>query len=136
MGLGSAFAAAVLIFQNRLLTRTEHTATIMFWIALVATIGSLPNILIEWTYISINDFLLLILAATLGTFGMLLTVEAYRFGEVSALAPFPYIRILFALCAGYFLFYETVTVYEFVGVLVICICGLIANEKKKSFYLQ
>ena len=136
MGLGSAFAAAVLIFQNRILAKTEHTATIMFWIGLVATIGSIPNTIIEWTFISINDLLLLILAASLGTFGMLLTVEAYRFGEVSALAPFPYIRILFALCAGYFLFYETVTVYEFVGVLVICICGLIANEKKKSFYLQ
>ena len=136
MGLGSAFAAAVLIFQNRILAKTEHTATIMFWIGLVATIGSIPSTIIEWTFISINDLLLLILAASLGTFGMLLTVEAYRFGEVSALAPFPYIRILFALCAGYFLFYETVTVYEFVGVLVICICGLIANEKKKSFYLQ
>ena len=43
LGLGSAFAAAILIFQNRVLARTEQTATIMFWIGLVATLGTAPG---------------------------------------------------------------------------------------------
>ena len=131
LGLGSALAAAILIFQNRLLVRTEHTATIMFWIGLVATIGTTPGAILGWTFVGIQDLAILCLAGALGTFGMLLTVEAYRFGEVSALAPFPYTRILFALGAGYFLFAEKVSAYEVSGAVIIVICGLIASERLK-----
>lgn len=131
LGLASAFAAAILIFQNRVLARTEHTATILFWIALVASIGTLPGAITSGTSISITDGVLLMTAGTLGTIGMLCTVEAYRFGEVSALAPFPYSRILFALTAGYFLFAETASSRELIGAVIIVACGLMAYENRK-----
>ena len=129
-GLGSAFAAAILIFQNRVLARTEHTATIMFWIGLVASVGTMPMAIASWTGLAAVDALLLVTASTLATVGMLLTVEAYRFGEVSALATFPYLRILFAIGAGYFVFAEIATPRELIGVAIIVICGLLANEKR------
>lgn len=132
LGLGSAFAAALLIFQNRVLARSEHTATIMFWIGLVATIGTLPGAVAGWTAVTLPDALLLMLAGTLGTVGMLFTVEAYRFGEVSALATFPYVRLFFALVAGYLLFGETVSGREVLGAVVIVICGLVAHEYRKA----
>ena len=131
LGLGSAFAAAILIFQNRVLARTERTATIMFWIGLVATLGTAPGAALGWTTLSLPDLAILALAGTLATLGMLLTVEAYRFGEVSALAPFPYARILFALAAGYFLFSETIATTELLGAGVIVLCGLLANERRR-----
>ncbi len=130
-GLGSAFAAAILIFQNRVLARTEHTATIMFWIGLVASVGTMPMAIASWTGLAAVDALLLITASTLATVGMLLTVEAYRFGEVSALATFPYLRILFAIGVGYFVFAEIATPRELIGVSIIVICGLLANEKRR-----
>lgn len=130
-GLGSAFAAAILIFQNRVLARTEHTATIMFWIGLVASVGTMPMAIASWTGLAAVDALLLVTASTLATVGMLLTVEAYRFGEVSALATFPYLRILFAIGAGYFVFAEIATPRELIGVAIIVICGLLANEKRR-----
>ncbi len=132
LGLGSAFAAAILIFQNRVLARTEHTATIMFWIGLVATLGTLPGAVAGWTALTVSDALLLAAAGTLGTVGMLFTVEAYRFGEVSALATFPYVRILFALTAGYFLFGETASLREVLGAGLIVICGLAAHERRSD----
>lgn len=130
-GLGSALAAALLIFQNRVLARTEHTATIMFWIGLVASLGTLPGMLTVWAGIGVTDTLLLLTAGTLGTLGMLLTVEAYRFGEVSALATFPYVRILFAIVIGYIVFAEVVSFRELAGVAIIVICGLLANEPRR-----
>lgn len=131
LGLGSAFAAAILIFQNRVLARTEPTATIMFWIGLVATLGTAPGAVLSWTEVALPDLVILTLAGTLATLGMLLTVEAYRFGEVSALAPFPYARILFALGAGYFLFSETIGTTEMLGAGVIVVCGILANEHRR-----
>lgn len=131
-GLGSAFMAAILIFQNRLLARTEHTATIMFWIGLVASAGTMPMALAGWTNLTLTDALLLLTAGTFATIGMLLTVEAYRFGEVSALAAFPYARILFALTIGYFLFAEVASMRELSGAAIIIACGLLANRSRRS----
>lgn len=131
LGLGSAFAAAILIFQNRVLARTEHTATIMLWIGLVASAGTLPAALSGWTNLAPVDILLLLSAGSLATIGMLFTVEAYRFGEVSALATFPYVRILFALAIGYFAFSETVSLREVLGVATIAACGLLANGARR-----
>jgi len=131
-GLGSAFMAAILIFQNRLLARTEHTATIMFWIGLVASAGTMPMALAGWTDLTLADALLLLTAGTFATIGMLLTVEAYRFGEVSALATFPYARILFALTIGYFLFAEVASMRELFGAVIIIACGLLANRSRRS----
>jgi drug/metabolite transporter (DMT)-like permease len=131
-GLGSAFAAAILIFQNRVLARTEHTATIMFWIGLVASVGTLPAAVEGWRELVLADGLLLLTAGTLATLGMLFTVEAYRFGEVSALATFPYVRILFALAIGYFIFAEAISLRELFGAAVIITCGLLANKSHRS----
>ena len=131
-GLGSAFAAAILIFQNRVLARTEHTATIMFWIGLVASVGTLPVAVEGWRELVLADGVLLLTAGTLGTLGMLFTVEAYRFGEVSALATFPYVRILFALAIGYFIFAEAISLRELFGAAVIITCGLLANKSHRS----
>ena len=131
-GLGSAFAAAILIFQNRVLARTEHTATIMFWIGLVASVGTLPAAVEGWRELVLSDGLLLLTAGTLATLGMLFTVEAYRFGEVSALATFPYVRILFALAIGYFIFAEAISLRELFGAAVIITCGLLANKSHRS----
>lgn len=131
-GLGSAFVAAILIFQNRVLARTEHTATIMFWIGLVASLGTLPGAMTGWTNITVQDGFILLAAGTLGTLGMLFTVEAYRFGEVSALATFPYVRILFALGVGYFLFAELASLRELMGASIIVICGVVAHEHQSA----
>ena len=128
LGLGSAFTAAILIFQNRVLARTEHTATIMFWIGLVASAGTMPVAAAGWTGLSLSDTLLLLTAGTLGTLGMLLTVEAYRFGEVAALASFPYVRILFALMIGYVVFGEAASQRELLVALMIVICGFLAGD--------
>ena len=130
-GLGSAFAAALLIFQNRALARSEHTATIMFWIGLVASIGTFPMAVSGLSGIAYADAMLLIMAGTLATLGMLLTVEAYRFGEVSALASFPYLRILFALVVGYVVFAEVASWREIAGAVIVVSCGLFASSKER-----
>ena len=131
-GLGSAFAAALLVFQNRALARSEHTATIMFWIGLVASVGTFPMAASGLSAIVFADAILLITAGTLATLGMLLTVEAYRFGEVSALASFPYLRILFALVVGYVVFHEVASWREISGALVVVACGIFAGSKERT----
>tara|TARA_B100001059_G_C17838403_1_gene590005 strand:- start:155 stop:1024 length:870 start_codon:yes stop_codon:yes gene_type:complete len=131
-GLGSAFAASLLIFQNRSLARFDHTATIMFWIGLVTSIGTFPLASTGLFDIDVRDAGLLIIAGTLATLGMFLTVEAYRFGEVSALASFPYTRILFALLIGYVCFAEEASLREIAGAIIVILCGIFAERNERS----
>jgi len=130
-GLGAAAAAAVLVFLNRMLARTEATATIMLWIGVVATLGTLPGVLLDWRPLDAEALGLVLLAGALGTGGMVLTIEAYRVGEVSALAPFPYLRIVFALAAGYALFAERIAASTLAGAGVIIVCAFVASRGER-----
>lgn len=120
----AALAAAALVFQNRILARTEATPTIMFYIGLVTTAGAVPGLLDGWHPLAPSAAGMLVLAGGLGTLGMVLTVEAYRVGEVSALAPFPYLRLVFAICAGIIVFGEYPSLDVLCGAVVIAGCAL------------
>ncbi|GGE15843.1 multidrug transporter [Primorskyibacter flagellatus] len=130
LGLGAAFASAVLILMNRILARTEQTATIMFWIAVVACIGTAPVAALDWQPLDAGALILLALSGCGGTLGMMLTIEAYRVGEVSALAPFPYVRIVFAIVAGVALFGETLSLAGIAGAAIIVGCALAVRVLK------
>lgn len=127
-GLGAAAAAAALVFLNRMLARTEATATIMLWIGAVATLGTLPVLILDWRPLDAEALGLVLLAGALGAGGMCLTIEAYRVGEVSALAPFPYLRIVFALAVGYAVFSETVALPTLAGAGIVVACALVAGR--------
>jgi len=127
-GLGASLAASALIFQNRILARTEPTATIMFYIGLVATLGTLPVMLANWRPLEAEPLALLALSGGLGTAGMLFTIEAYRVGEVSALAPFPYLRLVFSALAGMILFAEMPGPHTFAGAVLIVISAVVVTR--------
>lgn len=124
-GLGAALAASALIFQNRILARTEATATIMLYIGAVATLGTLPVMLAAWRPLGAETLLLLALSGGFGTAGMVLTIEAYRVGEVSALAPFPYLRLVFSVLAGALLFAEWPGIHTVCGAALIVVSALV-----------
>ncbi|RVU38624.1 DMT family transporter [Hwanghaeella grinnelliae] len=123
-GLVAAMAAAALVFQNRVLTRSETTPTIMLYIGLITTLGALPGVIQEWRPLAPELIGMLFLSGGLGTIGMILTVEAYRVGEVSALAPYPYLRIAFAILVGFLMFQELPTVEALIGTAVIVFSAL------------
>ena len=129
-GLGAALAAAALILQNRILARTEGTVTIMFYIGLVATLATLPAVLADWRALEAGTLALLALSGGLGTAGMLLTIEAYRVGEVSALAPIPYLRLVFSGVAGYLVFAEVPTPHALAGAVLILATVLISGRSE------
>ena len=130
LGLGAALAGAVLIFLNRILSRTEKTPTIMLWISVVACLGTAPFAVLDWQPLDAKALILLAVAGGCGTVGMMLTIEAYRVGEVSALAPFPYTRIVFAIAAGALLFGETMSAATLAGAAIIVACAMGVRTKR------
>jgi drug/metabolite transporter (DMT)-like permease len=132
LGLASAGFASALVFLNRILSRTEATATIMLWIGIVATLGTLPGLIADGRIPGLADLALLGLAGGFGTLGMLLTVSAYRVGEVSALAPFPYLRLVFAIAAGWLVFAEMPDAATLGGGAIIVGCALLVGRTEAT----
>jgi drug/metabolite transporter (DMT)-like permease len=131
IGLGAALLGAVLVCLNRVLARSETTLAIMVWIGVITTVGSIPLAAFDWRPLGPADFGLLLAAGVVGTAGMFLTIEAYRVGEVSALAPFPYARLPIAAAAAWLLWGETPTVEVLVGGAVIIGCALAATAGER-----
>lgn len=132
VGLLSAAGGAVIVFMNRLLSRTEPTATIMAWIGIVTVLGALPVVAVGWQPLNAATLSLLATTGLLGACGMWLTIEAYRVGEVSALAPVPYLRLVVAVAAGWLIFAEIPGPMVLAGSAVIVISSLaIARHEQR-----
>ena len=66
-----------------------------------------------------NSWLYLLSGVFLGTIGYSALISAMRIGEVSAITPFRYSRIIFGVAIGIFFFGESITINAALG------CGLI-----------
>jgi hypothetical protein len=118
-GLAGALVGAVLLLVTRALAATEQTATIMVYLASVVFLAAIPQAAFDWRPLQPNDLALLGVLAVLGTAGNALIVEAYRHSEASALAPYPYSRLLFSAAAGWLVFDEVVTLSTLAGAVLI-----------------
>jgi drug/metabolite transporter (DMT)-like permease len=127
-GLCSAVSGAIIVFLTRTLTRTETTASILFYIGLVTTVVWLVGVILNPSPIAALDLALITLAGILGTAGMGVMLEAYRIGEVSALAPVPYVRLVFALVVGFFVFQEVPSWSTMLGAGIIVVAALGAGR--------
>ncbi len=125
MALGSSFFGAFSTFLNRTLTSSERTATIMFWIGIVTVAGALPAVILDGRVPGPRDAMLLALAASIGAACMWLFIEAYRHGEVSALAPFGYLKLVSAVIVGWFLFAEWPDAWTWTGAAIIVASALV-----------
>lgn len=134
IGLLGAAGGAVIVVLNRLLGRTEDTVTIMAWIGLVTTAGSAPVAWFLWEPMAFTDGLVVCLTGLLGALGMWLTIEAYRVGEASALAPVPYLRFVVAALIGIAFFGEYPTPSLLFGAMLVVIASFLAihHERRKG----
>ena len=129
VGLVSAMGGALIVMLNRILARTEPTLTIMCYIGFVTVAGALPVALLDWGPLAPRTAALLAAAGLCGACGMWLNIEAYRVGEASALAPVPYLRLVFAIAAGALLFRETPATATLLGAaLVVAACLAVARR--------
>ncbi len=66
----------------------------------------------------------------LGAIGMAIMIEAYRVGEVSALAPVPYLRLVFALVIGFLAFGEIPSWTTLAGAAIIIVAAVGASRTR------
>lgn len=129
IGITSAIGGTAIIFLSRALTATETTASILFYIGLITSIGAFPLLIVWWIPPDPLGIALILAGAIAGGIGMALMIEAYRVGEVSALAPFPYLRLVFAMAAGWLVFSETPGLHTVIGSAIVVAAALAISRR-------
>ena len=129
---GALFGALVVICIKRLAT-TEPTRTIMFYYAISNALFSLIPTIWLWVTPDWFDLALLVSIGFLGISGQGLITHGWTLGDVTALVPLDYSRIVYSAVLGYLVFGELPGPWSFAGMAIIVASSLylVLTERRR-----
>lgn len=118
--LSAAMSMAIIAVLTKKLVRDHSTNTMLFYGNLFIVAICLGPTLYYWQTPSLFQ-IALIAALGLTAYGsQVFMVQAYRYAEVTIVAPFEYFRLIFVAIAGFIIFGEIPDRWTVLGVLFIC----------------
>lgn len=121
------FAISTIVLKQ--LTQETDNLTLMAWGSLAQTIMALPLALFWWVQPNIADFAIMISLGLAAIIMQNTMLAAYRIGDVSALSPLDYLRLITGTLLGFFAFGEVPNIAIFIGAALIIIANLTAMPK-------
>jgi len=129
--LAMAVGMAAGVILVKLLSRTTHPNTIIFYSNLgVVALSAVPTALF-WVQPTGAEWLLLALLGLVGLAAQNCFIRAYRAAEASFVTPFEYIRILTAAVVGYIFFAEKPDIWTGLGALIITVSTLYLAHRER-----
>jgi drug/metabolite transporter (DMT)-like permease len=119
VALLNALAVGVSILLVRRLSDTEPPIMILTQFAIFSTLLlALPAIWF-WRWPSAYGWLLAVGVSVTATLGQYFWVQAFAAGEMSAVAPFDYLRLPFAVFVGWLIWGEMPVIWTYVGASIV-----------------
>lgn len=119
VALFTAFLFASGLIIIRVLARDDPPGTILFWYHIFGALIFAGPAAYVWVHPTPVEWLLLILIATFTAIGMNFFVRGFSVGESSLMGTMEYIRLVFAVIAGYVIFLEIPDLWTGVGAIII-----------------
>ena len=117
--IGSAVTTAISKLMTKSLARTETATTIVIHLNLTLAIATLLPALLVWSTPSLKALALMAAMGVVGTTAHVCWTHAYRIGEVTAVEPANFFRLIWAAGYGFFLFAEVPAVATWIGAAII-----------------
>jgi drug/metabolite transporter (DMT)-like permease len=119
---------------SKLLTQTERTPTIIVYGALAMSVLSAFPAMIVWITPNLEQFGFILIISICGTLSQLCMVSAYKVGDLGAVEPFHFIRLIWAALFGYILFGEIPEIWVWVGaaMIILAVSYLAHGEARKK----
>lgn len=129
--LGSALCYAVSAITVRILSRSDRSEHMVFWLMLMMAIGASALAAPDWVGMGAADLPLLCGLAVTGFIGQLAITEAFTRGEASSVAPFEYSALAWGVGLDWLLWRALPDGYTLLGAAIIVGSGLylIRHEK-------
>lgn len=120
----SAFLLALSVTGIKLLTRRNSVATIMVWSSILGVLLLIPFAAGSWRWPSASDFALLGLLGAVSVVTTASYIHGMALGEAAKLASVDYVRLPFAIGAGFLAFGEVPGGWTLVGAGIIVATAL------------
>lgn len=117
--LFSALAYAGTGIQTKILVRTETSAAIVFYVSAFTAVAFAIPCLFEWAKPTIAQWVMLVGVAALNVAAQSCMNRAFSAADASFILPFDFLRLPFAVVAGFFLFSETPDIGTILGAAII-----------------
>ncbi|HEX3863286.1 MAG TPA: DMT family transporter [Stellaceae bacterium] len=128
LGMGCALACAscnaVGTLTVRDLTRTDHSASIVFYTALFMTLMAVPVLPFYWVTPGLLDLALLCSIGLLGGVSQYWTTQALFHAPATAVSPFNYTALLWGSVLGFLVWGDLPTVPIIIGAAIVTVSGL------------
>jgi drug/metabolite transporter (DMT)-like permease len=119
VALANAAAVAVSILLVKRLSDSETPLMILTQFAIFSTILLAVPAILVWRWPDLWGWVLAFGIALSATVGQYFWVQAFKSGEMSAVAPFEYMRLPFAVFVGWLIWGEMPVVWTYVGALIV-----------------
>jgi len=119
-----AISDAIRDLVTRQMATGESNLRIVFSTAAILALGGLLTIVAGWNTLRPEDILWFATSSFTFVIAHFLMVEAYRYGQLAAVAPFRYIQIIWAILAGWLIWGEMPPTVVFTGIGIICASGV------------
>lgn len=115
LALGDAMSVALLITILKRLPVTETPLIMLFYYGLIGTLLVTPPALYYWAWPTPIEWFYLIGIGVTGALSQYWWILAFKAGEASVVAPFDYLRLLFAGMIGFAVFAEVPDRWTLIG---------------------
>jgi drug/metabolite transporter (DMT)-like permease len=119
MILGAAAIMSVCHILIKTLTKTESSVTLTLYMTIFITPFTLIAAIPYWQTPNLTQLALMFLLGLIGNVAQISRKQAYRFADLSSLAPFDFVRLLWMALFGFVFFGEVPDVWTWVGGTVI-----------------
>ena len=126
--IGSAIAVAISKLMAKSLARTDSPETIVFYMSLTIMVVSFFPALTVWVWPEKELWIYLIALGIGGSFAHVIQTHAYRAGEVTAVEPVSYFRLVWAAFFGFIFFGEMPQIWTWIGTAVIISGALVLTH--------
>ena len=116
---------------GRLISRTEPSATLVFWTTTSLALGGGVLGAPDWVAVRLEHGWILLGLAVTGFLGQLAITEAFRHGQASVIAPFEYTALAWGIALDWSLWRITPDGYTLLGGSIIIASGLYLLRKEK-----
>lgn len=117
--LAAAFLMSICHILIKNLTKTESSVTLTLYMTVFITPFTLIAAIPFWQTPTIWQLFLMFIMGLLGNIAQMSRTQAYRFADLSALAPFDFVRLLWMALFGFVFFGEVPDIWTWVGGIVI-----------------
>lgn len=133
---GSMLSYSLYVLLTRKMTVRETPESLIFFSALAPTILMSPSVAYAVLPANATQWVLLLLLGFFGGIGHWMIIQAYRRASTTALAPYPYLQMIWMTVFGYIVFQQLPDAFTVIGATIIVGSGLYIVHRERRLRLH